>query len=1069
MESKQENKSIKLQRMGQILNKDRGETILDDLIGSTYSSNDTSFFVRRDNKKAFDIITKFGHEQAKLIFENAKFEIPIPEHDLDMQIAQLEKCKSQEELIKNSAIRHFNTKYKSELAQNFEETRNHLINELIVQKQKSNRIWMDFVSNADEKLVETNTWTIYIGFLFISFSHNENNNKKAFFAPLFLKEVQVIINNGRAVLKADGPIIKNAKIFQVTKSCGFDLEMNEELNNSSISQVVEIVKELWATRYSNVLPESILKKTPRLSFEDITHYSIHFHPGMLLGLFEPIGGYIRSRMNEIISQQKIEGIIDVSINKKKYTKLIENKIFDFNVDPKEGEINECKLIKVTPTNYSQDRATISALNQHTIIWGPPGTGKSQTIGNIIANILFQEKTALVVSEKRAALDVLRKRLGRLSKFALFLLADKNNDIFYDPIIEYIDTIEHADDAQDINEVAVYSKDEKVYFNAMSKLSTSPEADLIFSIIESVARNNISFNKELYDILLKLSKFNLKYPKDISLDGYFVKKILRFNKLSALSPRTLLKKHRETSKSVAPLLKKLLSMGDRCDDLQLLIDLVSKVSDKNNLAMALALIARRRNIDQSKPISSDKEIEKILTASILQKIEDLPLEFQREYKDFATAAKLKKENPFYFLKKYINVIKVLFPIIITTPSVDLSNWEENEFDYCIVDECSQVRTHNGLPALYLAKIKVLVGDEQQMRPSDWFVKKLSNPYWGDNDSLLDFAATKGVYKVHLEKNYRSNKSLLMAFSNKTFYDSKLDIIDTNSKNKEQAIEVINISTSLQESEDENDAELKVVVQKAKENLYKYKTIIILTFNAIQMDKIREYIFQNDAELGDAILSKKLMVKNLENIQGEEANLVIISVSYKPTSKLSSSYIGRKSGRHSLNVAITRAIDKMIVVKSIKAQDIKLNQDSDDLQTFRNWIRFLDMSEVEKYQYVEPPVIDDENKLATIANYKQKIVEKITWEINHIFPTLPKGVSISLDHRIGLQKIDIAILKNDELKLGLNVDYSQLIGKEKFIFLRDNNLFLRAKGHNIYLLDPIVWATKRNEFIELIRKL
>ncbi|MDJ1645834.1 AAA domain-containing protein [Mycoplasma sp. M5725] len=1057
------NKTTKEQRLKQILNENNGNLILEDLIDIN-NSKDTSLFVRHDNQKVFDIVTKFGKISANEIYTKESFEVVITEDDLLQQIDQVEKTTSHEEFLKNPIIKSLNIKYKDLLIDNFNNAKKAIIEELSLQMQKSNKTWKEFVSQADDKLVETNTWTIYIGFMFISFLINETSNTKQFFAPLFLKEATVTVENGRAVLKADGPIKKNEKIFLILKSSGFDLEINEDFTKASIKNVFEKTKKLWSARYAHVMPEDILEKTPRRSYEDIKNKTIKFHPGMLLGLFEPMGGYIRDRMNEIIKNNKIDGIIDVTINKKKYTKRIDSVIFNNSNDEEE----QGGLIKVTPTNYSQDRATISALNQHTIIWGPPGTGKSQTIGNILANILYYEKTALVVSEKRAALDVLRKRLGRLSKFALFLLTNKNVDIFYDPIIKYIDNIETADEAEDVNAVSVFSADEKNYYQIMKKASFSSQSDLIFDIIESVMKNNANFTKSTFKNLQDLVPYKLKFPNDIIFDNNFIKNVLKFNKLNSLNSHSWSKAAREKKAKIIPLLKNISELAEKYDNLNFLIDLIAQVEDTDILNQVIALSRSRYKIDQAKPISTDYEIEKILTSKILDKIEELPNNLKEKYKEFTTSAKLKNLNPFHFLKKYIDIIKILFPIIITTPDVDLSNWKEQEFDYCIVDECSQVKTQNGLPALYLAKIKILSGDQQQMRPSTWFKSKnTNNAYWGNNDSLLDFAITKGVCKIHLEKNYRSNKSLLMGFSNKIFYESKLNIIDSNMNHHEQAIEVVNIDDVVNET-NYNLKEVEIVVQKAKENLKKYSTIILLAFNAPQADKIRDYIFSNEPELGDAVINNKIMIKNIENIQGEEANLVIISVVYNEQSRISSTYVGIKNGDHSLNVAITRAIDKMIVVKSIKANHIKITHEtSKEVTTFRNWLRFLDMNDEERYEFLKAENNEiPEPNIDRIFDLKEKMKTKIIDSIHQSIPRLPKGMRIEIDYRIGLQKVDLAILKESKLIIGFNIDYSQLKDKEEFITLRDNNLFLRVKGYNIFLIDQVVWANKRNEFIEQI---
>jgi superfamily I DNA and/or RNA helicase len=84
----------------------------------------------------------------------------------------------------------------------------------------------------------------------------------------------------------------------------------------------------------------------------------------------------------------------------------------------------------------------------------------------------------------------------------------------------------------------------------------------------------------------------------------------------------------------------------------------------------------------------------------------------------------------------------------------------------------------------------------------------------------------------------------------------------------------------------------------------------------------------------IFKNRVILKNLENIQGDEADLVIISIAYTKNAYLDSTYVARSGGRNALNVAITRAKQKMIVLKSIKASEIKSsNKSSIDLDTFK----------------------------------------------------------------------------------------------------------------------------------------
>gem|GEM_PF-957768 len=73
-------------------------------------------------------------------------------------------------------------------------------------------------------------------------------------------------------------------------------------------------------------------------------------------------------------------------------------------------------------------------------------------------------------------------------------------------------------------------------------------------------------------------------------------------------------------------------------------------------------------------------------------------------------------PNKFINDHITIIKELFPIIVTTPEQIFMGYSKNHFDYAIIDESSQIFLELGLPILYLSKIKVVAGDQEQMRPT-----------------------------------------------------------------------------------------------------------------------------------------------------------------------------------------------------------------------------------------------------------------------------------------------------------------------------------------------------------------
>ena len=134
---------------------------------------------------------------------------------------------------------------------------------------------------------------------------------------------------------------------------------------------------------------------------------------------------------------------------------------------------------------------------------------------------------------------------------------------------------------------------------------------------------------------------------------------------------------------------------------------------------------------------------------------------------------------------------------------------------------------------------------------------------------------------------------------------------------------------------NEMEAKIVIDKIKENLESYNSILAIAFNVKQADLI-------DDLLADEPMSednrKKISVSNLENVQGTEADLVIISVTYGPNEngevRANFGPLNQAGGRNRLNVIITRAKQKMIVIKSFQASDVTTKILSEDAKIFIN---------------------------------------------------------------------------------------------------------------------------------------
>ena len=275
-----------------------------------------------------------------------------------------------------------------------------------------------------------------------------------------------------------------------------------------------------------------------------------------------------------------------------------------------------------------------------------------------------------------------------------------------------------------------------------------------------------------------------------------------------------------------------------------------------------------------------------------------------------------------------IFNSFFPLVLTNPSScsTLFPLEKDYFDVVVFDESSQIKVEDTFPALMRGKQRIVAGDLNQLPPMNYFKKRrisagIQNTVESTN-SLLDFCITSGFTEHYLDIHYRSKNPDLITFSNHAFYKSRL--IPLPSSSKEKPIEYYEVNGVFEKGI--NRKEAKQIVRYLEETLDPKFSVGIATFNMLQREEILDQIqlkCSKDANFLSKI--KKLeangfFVKNLENIQGEERDVIIISTTYGLNSngKFRQSFgpvNSFKKGFKLLNVIITRSKFKMIVFCSI----------------------------------------------------------------------------------------------------------------------------------------------------------
>ncbi|MBX9853235.1 MAG: DUF4011 domain-containing protein, partial [Cytophagaceae bacterium] len=252
--------------------------------------------------------------------------------------------------------------------------------------------------------------------------------------------------------------------------------------------------------------------------------------------------------------------------------------------------------------------------------------------------------------------------------------------------------------------------------------------------------------------------------------------------------------------------------------------------------------------------------------------------------------------------------------------------ETMFDLVIFDEASQCYTERGIPAVFRGKQVVITGDNKQLPPSDLYQVR-----WDENESdlpeleaesLLDLG-DKFLTKVKLSGHYRSRSLDLIEFSNQHFYNNDLKVLPDFSviNDREPAIKYIKVNGLWENNMNLREAQEVIAIVKKIIAEEPEKSIGIVTFNFKQQNLIQDL-------LEDQItVPPSLIVKNIENIQGDERDIVIFSIAYAPdaTGKMSMLFgsLNAEGGENRLNVAVTRAREKVIVVSSISHHQLNVN--------------------------------------------------------------------------------------------------------------------------------------------------
>lgn len=313
------------------------------------------------------------------------------------------------------------------------------------------------------------------------------------------------------------------------------------------------------------------------------------------------------------------------------------------------------------------------------------------------------------------------------------------------------------------------------------------------------------------------------------------------------------------------------------------------------------------------------------------------------------------------------VQAMKPVFLMSP-ISVAQYLEPgliDFDLLVIDEASQVQPVDALGAAARAQQIVVVGDSKQLPPSRFFSRMLGEDdaeetpedevSAGDVESVLGLCCAQGVPQRMLRWHYRSRHHSLIAVSNREFYDNRLYVFPSPGATGPQhglSLHYVADGVFDRGGSATNRIEARAVAQAVMEHarLRPAQTLGVGCFSVSQRDAVLdelELLRREDPSLESFFMAsaEPFFVKNLENIQGDERDVILISVGYARNAEgymaMNFGPLATDGGERRLNVLITRARDCCRVFSSIRADDIDLNRArSRGAQAFKTFLKYAD---------------------------------------------------------------------------------------------------------------------------------
>lgn len=593
------------------------------------------------------------------------------------------------------------------------------------------------------------------------------------------------------------------------------------------------------------------------------------------------------------------------------------------------------------TNASQSVAVRNALsNDLSVIEGPPGTGKTQTILNIIANLIIRDKSVEVVSNNNSATDNVYEKLKKYNyEFIAAPLGKREN-----------------------KEKFIENQIEK-YPDMFSWILTDSQ---YYADTNNITDNESILN-ELFSVQIKLQEEKQKLSDNMLEQKYF-EQYCDNNEI----PNIECKKETD-SKKLLEVLNRIELASNLCSKIIIFLktllifglkniktcfhsyDVLSAVIKRNYYRVKIS--EQNESIEKYNQILNDNNLNLLVNSYVESSRRIFENYLARKYSMGGYERKQYTVDELWFnSRKFVSD----YPVILSTTYSARSNLGNYIYDYVIMDESSQVDVVTATVAMSVANNAVIVGDRKQLpnvvtdidRLKTDIIKTNFNVDYRYDFSKYSFLSSvceifKDIPTTLLREHYRCHPKIIN-FCNKEFYDNQL-VIMTNDNNEPDVLRVYKTVEGNHARGHENQRQIDII---------KNTIIPSISSSSDEVGIIAPYRKQI-SKLKSVFSDCDFLIETVHKFQGREKDIMIMSTVDNILTDFS-------DDPNLLNVAVSRAKNQFILVTDSRKENLKTH--------IGDFIRYIEYNNFQVIDSDIYSVFDNlysqyyKNKIEIISNSK-----------------------------------------------------------------------------------------------------